>query len=441
MKNQFPPKSINIDSTIQKLSIACFLLFTLASNFSISLAQVGAYLGIALWLTQTHRSGNWGNTQTILLWPFAFYLIATIISIGFAVDPWMSVSQLRKFFLALIFFWTMNALGQSDFKGFFIWMGDKLKPFAFLKRWAQNKTSSTSDQAVEFLVTVLFVSAFFSACYGLFQAFTSGGELADRIQIRGTMSHVFTFSVILMMIGLLALSRQLFGFAREKWIYTALSAILLCLILTMTRQIWLSLFVVTSCLLLFKRKSLIIIPTLLAVSIFLFSPKVIQDRITSIADLQQYSNSVRFAMWEGGIDVVKDYPLTGCGYKCLHLIRDQYPQHPVLQEFYYNLHNNLVQIAVDSGLLGLGTWMGIWISYFVNLLNRLRKEPSDSSSRWVILGSGAAVLSFLIAGLFETSFYDSEVVMVLYFIMALPFVSFNTSQTAPSDPATPSSSQ
>jgi hypothetical protein len=31
------------------------------------------------------------------------------------------------------------------------------------------------------------------------------------------------------------------------------------------------------------------------------------------------------------------------------------------------------------------------------------------------------VLAFLAAGFFETNFYDSEVAMVLYFIMALPF--------------------
>jgi hypothetical protein len=48
----------------------------------------------------------------------------------------------------------------------------------------------------------------------------------------------------------------------------------------------------------------------------------------------------------------------------------------------------------------------------------LEGEPSD---RWVLFGSAAAVIGFLGGGFFETNFYDSEVVMVLYFIMALPF--------------------
>jgi hypothetical protein len=45
------------------------------------------------------------------------------------------------------------------------------------------------------------------------------------------------------------------------------------------------------------------------------------------------------------------------------------------------------------------------------------------------------VISFLIAGLFETNFYDTEVTMVLYFIMALPFVESNNPKPAPSNPS------
>jgi len=40
----------------------------------------------------------------------------------------------------------------------------------------------------------------------------------------------------------------------------------------------------------------------------------------------------------------------------------------------------------------------------------------------VILGSGAGVLAFQTSGLFECNFYDSEVVLLCYFIMALPWV-------------------
>ena len=86
------------------------------------------------------------------------------------------------------------------------------------------------------------------------------------------------------------------------------------------------------------------------------------------------------------------------------------------------MHNNFVQLAVDTGILGLTAWIGIWVCFFRLLYKRASAPEGKSDSQWVILGSAAAGIAFLAGGLFETNFYDSEVVMVLYFIMALPFI-------------------
>ena len=39
----------------------------------------------------------------------------------------------------------------------------------------------------------------------------------------------------------------------------------------------------------------------------------------------------------------------------------------------------------------------------------------ESSDQWVVLGSAAAVIGFLGRDYFETHFYDSEVIMILYY--------------------------
>jgi hypothetical protein len=41
----------------------------------------------------------------------------------------------------------------------------------------------------------------------------------------------------------------------------------------------------------------------------------------------------------------------------------------------------------------------------------------------MVLASLSAVTAFLAGGLFQTTLYDSEVVMVAYYLMALPFIS------------------
>jgi O-antigen ligase len=85
------------------------------------------------------------------------------------------------------------------------------------------------------------------------------------------------------------------------------------------------------------------------------------------------------------------------------------------------MHSNVIQLAVDTGVLGLSAWLGIWICFFRIMYKRSKSLGSDQSSKWVVAGSSATVIAFLAGGCFESNFYDSEVNMLLWFIMALPF--------------------
>ena len=85
------------------------------------------------------------------------------------------------------------------------------------------------------------------------------------------------------------------------------------------------------------------------------------------------------------------------------------------------MHNNFIQLAVDTGILGLFTWCGIWSCFFVMLYKRFAELDGDPNEKGVVLGSAAVAIGFLAGGFFETNVYDSEVAMTLYFIMALPF--------------------
>jgi O-antigen ligase len=129
---------------------------------------------------------------------------------------------------------------------------------------------------------------------------------------------------------------------------------------------------------------------------------------------------MRVNLWRGGWEVFKDYPLTGCGFKCMDLIYSQYPDPTRIIQKQRGMHNNFIQLAMDTGILGLSTWIGIWIGFFGLLYKRI-KSKKNQSEEWVIYGSSASAIAFLVGGFFESNFYDSEVVMVLYLIMALPF--------------------
>jgi tellurite resistance protein TehA-like permease len=86
------------------------------------------------------------------------------------------------------------------------------------------------------------------------------------------------------------------------------------------------------------------------------------------------------------------------------------------------MHSNIFQLLVDTGVVGFGTWLSIWVVYYIEIFKRLRalaEEKSQDNAIGILLGGSAAVLAFLVGGCFETNIYDSEVAMLLYFIMGL----------------------
>ena len=141
--------------------------------------------------------------------------------------------------------------------------------------------------------------------------------------------------------------------------------------------------------------------------------------------------NIRLALWEGGWEIFKDYPLTGCGFRCVDIVNSQYPDPTGFVERYRGMHNNFIQLAVDTGIFGLATWIAIWICFFRLLYKRAAYFKGDPTTQWMVFGSAGAVIAFLAGGCFESNFYDSEVAMALYFIMALS-VAGPRSKTSPS---------
>jgi O-antigen ligase len=402
-----------------------FFQFVLACNFSISLTQVAGFLGVVFLLIRLHLTQSWKQMNLMLMWPFLAFLLAGTLSTLLGVDPKSSLLFYKKACLLFIIPWVVNAAPYIS-----------LRPFQkFFKQFLKHQIPISP---LTLVIYVLIAATAVSALYGLIQVYNQWGLLRTRKLVHGTLSHVFTFSAILMMVGVLTSARILLGPKKGLWLWASFLIITFCLISTYTRMVWLGFFTGLTFLIFFKRKYLVIIPPVVLIVALMFGPDTIANRLMSVFDFEKGSVALRLQMWEASLDVIRDNPLTGCGYNCLYLVHDQYPQHSILQEFFYNLHSNLFQITVDLGLLGLGTWLILWICYFVALFQYYQKRSPTSPERWVFLGSGAVVISFLIAGLFETNFYDTEVTMVLYFIMALPFVESNNPKPAPSSPASSS---
>ncbi len=438
---QTPAITSKTSSTILRIANAlltfCFILFTLAYTFSISITQAAAYAGVAAWLVQTHLTHSWNKTRFILIWPIALFFLAGVLSVVTAVDSELSLSGLKKLLKAIVFFWVMNALALTRPMDFLTDLSQRLK-IPKIRNFIETRIRFLKNvSSLNFLVDIMIAAGIVSAAYGIFQGLTHPEGIWSRIGVHGSLSNIMTYSVIIMLTASLVLARILFDSRASKtFLIGALVFLGGAMVLTLIRQAWLGLFVAAIFLLFIRKKVLVLVPILLVGLIFIFGPHTLAERLKSITNFQETSNSERIMLLKAGWDVFKDYPLTGCGFKCLFVVADQYPEHPILQK-YKHLHNNIEQIAVDTGAIGLCAWLSIWVVYFVQLIRRSRQIPPDANERWVVFGSAAAVIAFLVAGMFENNFYDSETIILMYFIMALPFASLNPSQSASSESAAP----
>ncbi len=382
---------------LDKIVIVTLFVFVAFSMFSISVTQIACGLGGLAWILRTHLTCAWKNQRWPLGIPFLLYVLACLIAVANAYDVSYSYKPLKKLLEILIFFWVLNCVRNNRLR--------------------------------DSLSLVLIASATLAGLFGFYEAWRDG--VADESRVDGSLSTYMTFAGLLMMTGTLALGRIIFRRPVQPWLWASAGVITFCLLLTLTRQAWFG-FLAGLIFLIFvwRKKFLLLLPVLL-IATFLASPDAVKTRLTDMVSGKDVPFAMRTNLWQVGWKIFKDYPLTGCGFRCVDLVNDQYPDpyrdkvghsHGSIKHL-RGMHNNFIQLAVDTGILGLTAWLGIWICFFRLLCHRAKAPKRDPHECWAVYGSAAVGIAFLAGGIFETNFYDSEVVMILYFIMALPFTS------------------
>ncbi len=370
-----------LDKVIQ-FSLVVFVVF---SMFSISVTQIAFALGALSWILKVYLTQTWKELRgTKVGVAILCFCLAGILSIITSVDWESSIQLMKKLIQFVIFFWAANAI--------------------------QN------EKQRDLLTGLVIITGVATALNGL--APLSGDHYIHRI--KGTMSKESTYAGILMLSGLVNLAILLFQKPKTYWALGGLGIITSALMFTLTRQAWLGFFVGTIFLLFVCNKKLLFLLPLLFLGLSLVAPTKVKNRILSFTNLQDDAFQQRASLWKSGWKIFKDHPITGCGYKCVDSVRSQYLDPSGLVERMRGVHSNLLQLLIDTGVVGLGLWVSIWAAYFFEIFRRFRAlDVSQSNSRGILMGSAAAVLAYLVGGFFETTIYDSEIAMLLYFLMGL----------------------
>ena len=158
----------------------------------------------------------------------------------------------------------------------------------------------------------------------------------------------------------------------------------------------------------------------------------VRERVRTLRTLSDESARDRVAMLDAGQRLVKEDPLTGVGPGQVKHVYPRVATPEALRRSTSHLHNTPMQIVVERGVIGFALWLWIFVAFFVRGTAVLRAlPPSAAGDRALVLGSLAAIAAFLVAGLFEYNFGDTEVLLVAVTLMALPFTLVGEPAPAP----------
>jgi O-antigen ligase len=376
---------------LERLIAILLSAFVVFSLISISAMQTAYILALVAWLLQLCLGGGAARVRLPLLLPVCGYFLASVLASVTALAPYRSLLELRNVFEVAIFYLAVNHV--------------------------------TTVARATTLTRVLIAVGALMALYGLGQSIVHGADF----RIHGTMSIYMTFAGLLMLVSVMALAQLLYQ-AERRLVLWCLPALLLqtaALLMTQTRNAWLGLLAGGAMVLGFRQRLLLLLLPVIALAAFLLVPGAVQERLRSLVDPHQITARHRLYVWHNAIQLIQHYPWTGVGMRNIPRPVLEYhdPDDPNATKRLQHLHNNLLQVAAERGLIGLAWWLAIWSAYVSHTWSLYwRLGPQDGMAKALVAGSMASIVSFHIAGLFENNFGDSEVISLVYFLMALPFI-------------------
>jgi len=246
-------------------------------------------------------------------------------------------------------------------------------------------------------------------------SYTLLGALAPAVFTRLFLGQMTQSGQLLFAIGFTAsmLLRDVFP---QRLVRPAFALYVLALIVNLKRGAW---FGVTATIvtiaLLTSRRLLLAAAAVILLIVTAVSP--VRERIAN-ATRDLFLPGNRYDIWAAAVDVVHRFPM-GVGRKNGEILRDyaNIPQH------HKHAHNNVLQITMESGYLGLATFLW-WMGRFARLTWRSyrRVPPEEARIQALAVAVLATFVGFHAAGLVEYNFGDSEVLEAFFVMMGLGLV-------------------
>ena len=285
------------------------------------------------------------------------------------------------------------------------------------------------------IVSAWLLSTGLVSFYGLYQHFFR--EITPPRSTFGNANFFAAYLVLVFPLTLTLFIRSIFCELRKNWLRILLLGILLpmmvlSLFLTSSRGAWLGLgiglisLVWLGCL----RVSLRWIATrlipvfltfILILSAFL-APRLLEKGFVK-EELEKGTLGLRILIWEGTARMIAAHPFLGSGTGSFQVAYPQYriPEYfgnPHAVDSTAHAHNEFLEIAAETGILGLGAFLWILVVFFRKGTDIVRRED-NGYKRGLAMGLVSGVAGLLATNLFGVNLRFPSSAIFLWLAMGL----------------------
>ncbi len=369
--------------------------FVAAVQFSLWAGEMLLWASVLAWIASLVLKGERAEAPA-MFWPLVAYAAITFLSVAFSLDPRTSLYSSKQLLLFLVV------------------------PVVY--RFARG------ERAGEVLTVILSVGAL-SAILGVVQYGVLGYDTLQR-RVQGSLGHWMTYSGLLLLVTVATSARLIFGRKDRTWPALIMPALVVAIVVTSTRSVWIGTFVAVVFVVALKDLRLAaLVPVgaavILAV-VMAIAPAALTDRVYSVVNVRDPTSNDRVSMARAGVRIVRDYPLTGVGLDNIKKVYRMYREPDALDWSAPHLHNVPLQIAAERGLPALAVWLWFVVALAVHAVRRFRRDPD----RVLAAAAFGAVVGMVAAGMFEYNFGDSEFLITFLALVTLPFAAARTTETA-----------
>jgi putative inorganic carbon (hco3(-)) transporter len=187
-----------------------------------------------------------------------------------------------------------------------------------------------------------------------------------------------------------------------------------------SRGVWLGLLagVVATAFVINRRKRYLIAIILLLI-IILYSIPFLRERIVVHEDFiasNTGSVDVRFQMWDSAVNIFKKYPLLGAGPgRYGALMYDFYPDEFIGGKNHLHAHNTYVEVLADMGILGLLSFLLIFVLFFIMGYKSIKRNPNFYNVSFMMMFIAVAVHEFFMS----TVLVGISVPVIFWFLLGM----------------------